>query len=94
MRNFVIFVQGENYNLEVEGKVQLAGFFATRRAEALTEDEASAIVINQLKSDSDLNLSPIKDLNIESSITVKVIHEMPIEHKNTYTVFHTYPMDV
>ena len=36
MRNFVVFVQGENFNLEVDGKLQPAGFFASRRIEAET----------------------------------------------------------
>ena len=48
MRNFVIFMQGENFNLEVDGIIQSAGFFASRRVEAETEEEASSTAITQL----------------------------------------------
>ena len=93
MRNFVIFVQGENFNLEVDGKVQPAGFFATRRAEAPSEEEASAIVLNQLRNDPVLNLVSSNDSKIESVMTVKVVHEMPLEHENTYNGFESYQME-
>ncbi|MCG7938115.1 MAG: hypothetical protein N0C88_04560 [Candidatus Thiodiazotropha lotti] len=92
MRNFVIFVQGENYNLEVEGKVQLAGFFATRRAEAESEEEASEIVLNQLINEPELCAATTVP-GAKPSINVKVAHEMPLEHKNEYTGFTFYPME-
>jgi len=47
MRNFVVFVQGENFNLEVDGKLQPAGSFVSRRIEAETEEEASSAVVAQ-----------------------------------------------
>ena len=54
MRNFVIFVQGENFNLEVDGIIQPAGFFASRRVEAETEKEASGTAIAQLLTEPDI----------------------------------------
>lgn len=93
MRNFVIFVHGENYNLEVEGKVQLAGFFATRRAEAETEEEASEAVLNQLKNEPELSAATTVESEIDPSMNVKVVHEMPLAHKNEYTGFTFYPME-
>lgn len=93
MRNFVIFVHGENYNLHMEGKVQLAGFFATRRAEATTEEEASDSVLNRLKNEPELCVASILESEVEPIMNVKVAHEMPLSHKNEYTGFTFYPME-
>lgn len=89
MRNYVIFVQGENFNLEVDGKTQPAGFFASRRVEAETEEEASSAVITQLLTEPEIKGKELSDY----SMLVKVAHEMPIEHKNTYSGFTLYPME-
>lgn len=88
MRNFVIFVQGENFNVEVDGEIQPAGFFASRRAEAETEDEASSIVIAQLLTESEIKGKELPDY----TMLVKVAHEMPLEHRNTYSGFTFFPM--
>ncbi len=89
MRNFVIFVQGENFNLEVDGKRQPAGFFASRRAEAETEEEASRAVIEQLLTEPEIKGKALPGY----TMVVKVAHEMPIGHKNIYSGFTLYPMD-
>jgi len=88
----VVFVQGENFNLEVDGKLQLAGFFASRRAEAEIEAEASSIVLRQLKGEPELKDGFLCG-SVASSMVVKVVHEMPFDHKNTYSGFTFYPMD-
>jgi len=93
MKNFVIFVHGENYNLEVEGKVQPAAFFATRRAEAETEEEASEAVVSQLKNEPELNVATIVESEIKPTISILVAHEMPLSHKNKYTGFTFYSME-
>ncbi|WP_444893314.1 hypothetical protein ACJJIE_01725 [Microbulbifer sp. TRSA001] len=89
MRNFVVLVQGENFNLDVEGVIQPAGFFATRRAEAETEEEASSQVISQLLTEPEISGKGLPG----HTILVKVAHEMPIEHKNTYSGFTFYPLE-
>ena len=89
MRNFVVFVQGENFNLDVEGAIQPAGFFATRRAEAESEEEASNKVISQLLMEPEINGKELPSYTVH----VKVAHEMPLEHKNTYSGFTLYPME-
>ena len=50
MKNFVVFVQGENFELEVDGKLQPAGFFASRRVDAETEEEIMQEIINFRKN--------------------------------------------
>ena len=89
MRNFVVFVQGENFNLEVDGEIQPAGFFASRRAEAETEDKASAKVIAQLLIEPEIKGKELPGY----TMLVKVAHEMPIEHENTYSGFTLFPME-
>ena len=89
MRNFVIFVQGENFSLEVDGKVQPAGFFASRRVEAETEEEASSRAVAQLLAESEIKHKELPNY----SMIVKAIQEMPPEHKNTYSGFTLYPME-
>lgn len=89
MRNFVIFVQGENFNLEVDGIIQTAGFFASRRVEAATEKEASSTAIAQLLAEPDIKNKELPNYRM----IVKVAYEMPIEHKKTYSGFTFYPME-
>ena len=93
MRNFVIFVEGENFNLEYEGAIQPTGFFTSRRIEAENEEEATEAILEQLKNEPELNVNTIAKSNIKPSITVKVIHEMPLEHKNKYSGFTFYSME-
>jgi hypothetical protein len=89
MRNFVVFLQGENFNLEVDGKLQPAGFFAFRRIEAENEEEATRAVMAQLLKEPELEGKALPNY----SMIVKVAHEMPLEHKNTYFGFTPYPME-
>ena len=89
MRNFVIFLEGENFNLEVDGKIQSVGFFASRRVEAETENEASNIAIELLLKEKELECNTLQDYKV----SVKVVNEMPIEHKNTYSGFTFFPME-
>lgn len=92
MSNFVVFVHGENYNLEVEGRVQLAGFFATRRAEAESEEAVLEIVLRLLQNEPELcNLTSV--LGVNPTMNAKVAHEMPREHQNEYTGFTFYTME-
>jgi len=89
MRNFVIFVQGENFSLEIDGEIKPAGFFASRRAEAETEDEAANMVVTQLLAEPEIRGKELPDY----TMLVKVAHEMPLEHKNIYTGFTLFPME-
>jgi len=89
MKNFVVFVQGENFELEVDGKLQPAGFFASRRVDAETEEEASNAAMAQLLKEPELEGKALPDY----SLIVKVAHEMPLEHKNKYSGFTLYPME-
>jgi hypothetical protein len=89
MRNFVIFLQGDNFQLDVDGETQRAGFFATRRVEAENEEAASDLAIARLLAEPELQGKALPDF----VVAVKVVHEMPMGHKNAYTVFEAYPME-
>ena len=89
MRNFVIFMQGENFNLEVDGETQPAGFFASRRVEAATEESASEVAIDKVLAEPKLKDKALPNYKVQ----VKVAHEMPLEHKNSYSGFTLYPME-
>lgn len=89
MRNFVVFIQGENFNLEVDGIIQPAGFFASRRIEAETVEEASSAAIANLLTEPEIKNKELPNY----TMLVKVAHEMPIEHKNTYSGFTLYPLE-
>lgn len=92
MKNFVVFVQGESFNLEIDGRLQLAGFFTSRRVEAKTVEEASCIALHQLNGDPELKGSFLSG-SVAFNMVAKVIHEIPLDHKNTYSGFTFYPMD-
>lgn len=89
MRNFVVFIQGENFNLEVDGIIQPAGFFASRRIEAETVEGASSAAIANLLTEPEIKNKELPNY----TMLVKVAHEMPIEHKNTYSGFTLYPLE-
>ncbi len=93
MRNFVVFVEGSNFNLEIDGKIQLMGFFATRRVEAKTEDEAANIVLERIVKEPELGISNNAVQGIESSLNAKNVYEMPPDHENKYHGFTFFPME-
>lgn len=88
VRNFVIFFQGENFSLEVDGELQPAGFFTSRRIEADNEAEASRLAIAQLLAEPMLEGRALPGY----SVRVLVAHEMPLSHKNAYKSFSLYSM--
>ncbi len=89
MRSYVVFLQGGNFNLEVDGRVQPAGFFASRRVDAVDREQASKEAVARLLNEPELEGKLLPNY----SIVVKVIHEMPREHDNTYSGFTLFPMD-
>ena len=89
MRNFVIFIEGENFNLEVEGVSRPVGFFASRRMEAETEEAASSAVLSRLLSEPEIEGKALPGY----TVFVKMVHEMPLDHKNEYHGFTFFPME-
>ncbi len=89
MRNFVIFIEGENFNLELEGASRPVGFFASRRIEAETEAEASSAVLALLLSEPEIAGKALPG----HTVFVRMVHEMPLAHKNEYHGFTFFPME-
>lgn len=89
MRNYVVFLQGENFGLEVDGELQPAGFFASRLVEAEDEEQASQEAIVRLLAEPELEGRSLPN----HTVLVKVVHEMPSEHKNIYSGFTLYPLE-
>lgn len=89
MRNFVIFIEGENFNFEIDGKWRPVGFFTSRRIEAETVEQASSAALTQLLSEPEVDGKALPG----HTVIVKMVHEMPLAHKNEYHGFTFFPME-
>ncbi|MEW6127167.1 MAG: hypothetical protein AB1757_09020 [Acidobacteriota bacterium] len=54
MQKFRVLINGENFLIEVEDKLQKMGFFVTRIIEAASMEEAEILAIDLLKQDARL----------------------------------------
>ena len=54
MRKYRVFVRGENFLLNLEGRSQKMGFFAARFVEAQDEEEAVCAAVEALRADPKL----------------------------------------
>jgi hypothetical protein len=93
MKNFVILLEGNNFNILIDGELQLVGFFATRQVQAASELEATKVAIERISNEAELSNNEWNGGGLKSEIVVKMVHEMPLSHISTYHGFTFYPMN-
>jgi hypothetical protein len=93
MKNYAVFLMGEDFMLPNNGSKELCGFFITVRVEADTEDEAGAAVLEVLKEDPQLADAFKAGSPKTPRIEVRVLHELLPENKMKNTEYTFFPME-
>lgn len=74
---FKVLVNGENYQMEVDGELQLLGFFATRFIHADSREEAGRLALTSIESDLAEQIPGTSTLKIVSIDQIETISELP-----------------
>ena len=93
MKNYAVFLMGEDFMLPNSGNKELCGFFVTVRVEANTEDEAGAAALEVLKKDPKLADAFKASSPKTPRIEVRVVHELLPENKMKNTEYTLFPME-
>ena len=85
LRNFAVFLMGQNFLLEVDGHESLQGFFVTVRVEEADEGAAAIAAIKRVRSIDLIAMALSRTLDLQPTIEVRVVHELPesIKMKDT-----------
>ena len=86
-------LQGQNFELEQEGRLALFGFFVTVCVEAKSKEEAEVAARMVVQSDPKLSAAYQGQLSVEPSISVEVVHDLTPEIKMFKTGYTFFPMD-
>ncbi|MBF8164054.1 hypothetical protein [Ectopseudomonas hydrolytica] len=92
MKNYAVFLEGSNFELTRKGAKEVVGFFVTVRVETASEDEATALAIEIVKSYELLKEAFNPNATATPRLEAKVVHELLPSNKmkNTEPVF--FPM--
>lgn len=92
MANYVVFLEGNDFELTSNGHKEVVGFFITVRVEAQTEEVAAEKAIEVVKADPCLAEAFAGGSRKSPRIEAKVVHELPAENKMKNTDFQFFPM--
>ena len=93
MKNYAVFLMGEDFMLPHSGSKELCGFFVTVRVEADTEDEAGVEAIEVLKEDPRIANALKADAPKTPKIEVRVVHELLPVNKMKSTEYTFFSME-
>ena len=94
MKNYAVFLMGEDFMLPNNGSKELCGFFITLRVEADTEDEAGAAAYRSAEGRSAAIADAFKAGSPKTPrIEVRVVHELLPENKMKNTEYTFFPME-
>ena len=93
MGKFKVLINGANFLLDLEGREQKVGFYATRFVEAATADEAESAAVELLRADEWLKNSTLNEKTDSPMLYVEEIIEVSRRKKdedvNTGFTFYT-----
>jgi hypothetical protein len=87
---FRLFACGENFPVDIDGNVEIVGFYTTRYVEAETASQAEAIASEMLFEDPDLETPPgYQDLEQQASIRFEEVEQVaePIDINDGFSFF-------
>ena len=93
MKNYAVFLQGNDFSLTRDDIKDVLGFFITVRVEAESEEKASILATEIVKSEPELAEAFSTNASTKPSIEVKVVHELLPENKMNKTEFFFYSME-
>ena len=93
MPNYAIFIDGQNFLLDLEGKEERFGFFITKRLIADSEEVAISQAFASLRSDPKLAPAYEKADLVQPTLSVEVVHELNQDNEMNDTGYTFYRMD-
>lgn len=93
MKNYAVFLEGNDFELSRNGHKKALGFFVTVRVEATSEQEAASTATELMKSHLELKEAYEEKADTSPNIAVKVVHELLPENKMMDTEFTFYSME-
>ena len=92
LRNFAVFLMGQNFLLGVDGRESLQGFFVTIRVEEADEGAAALAAIKRVRSIDLIASALSRTLDAKPTIEVRVVHELPESIRMKDTELALFPM--
>ncbi len=93
MKNYSVFLMGEDFMLSRDGSIELYGFFVTVRVETDTEEEAGVEAIKIVKADPELADAFKEDTSQTPKIEVRVVHQLLPDNKMKNTKYTFFLME-
>lgn len=93
MTNYAIFIDGENFLLNLEGEDKRFGFFVTKNVRSECESRAIESAIASIKSDPKFAQAYERSHLVEPTLTVKVVHILDKNNVMSDTGYTFYPME-
>ncbi len=91
--NYAVFLEGANFEINLDGIKQLLGFFTTVRVEAASQEEAKSSALKVLLADPQLESCFANQPHIKPSIKVQDVHELPADNHMKNTGYTFFPME-
>ncbi|MCO5978679.1 hypothetical protein [Ideonella oryzae] len=93
MTNYAVFLEGSNFKLELEGRKEFFGFFATVRVDSPSAEDAKDSAISLISSSPELQEAFRNASEIKPTIEAKVVHELLTENQMKNTGFTFFLME-
>jgi hypothetical protein len=92
MKNYAVFLEGNDFELTRKGTKEIVGFFVTVRVETTSEDEATVRAIEIVKSYEILKEAFSPSATATPRLDVKLVHELLPNNKMKNTELVFFPM--
>jgi len=92
MKNYAVFLEGNDFELTRKGTKEIVGFFVTVRVETASEDEAAVRAIEVVKSYDLLKEAFNPNATATPRLDAKLVHELLPDNKMKNTELVFFPM--
>lgn len=92
MKNYAVFLEGNDFEITRKGTKEIVGFFVTVRVETASEDEATVSAIEIVKSNPLLKEAFNTNTTVTPRLDAKLVHELLPNNKMKDTELVFFPM--
>ena len=93
MAYYAVFVEGNNFELSLDGRKERLGFFTTVRVESPSEHDAKESAVSLIRAAPELQEALQTSSEIKPTVEAKAVHELLPENKMKSTGFTFFPME-
>ena len=93
MKNYAVFLEGNDFELTRKGKKEIVGFFITIRVETASEAEAASRAIEVIKSYDLLKEAFNPNATVTPRLDAKLVHELLPNNKMKNTELVFFPIE-